>query len=110
MHSMITIQDFQKVELLVAAVTSVEDHPNADKLFILKVDTGKGGEKQLVAGLKGYYTPQELLGKKIVIVNNLSPAMLRGVESQGMLLAAHDGQRLAVLTTDKDVGAGATIR
>ncbi len=107
---MITIQDFQKIELLVAIVKSVEDHPKADKLFILKVDTGKDGEKQLVAGLKGHYTPQELLGKKVVIVNNLAPATLRGVESQGMLLAAQDGEKVVILTTDKDIRPGATIR
>jgi methionyl-tRNA synthetase len=107
---MITIQDFLKVELLVAVVKAVEDHPNADKLFVLKVDTGKGGEKQLVAGLKGHYTPQELLGKKVIVVNNLSPATLRGVESQGMLLAAQEGQRVVVLTVDKDISPGATIR
>lgn len=107
---MITIQDFQKVDLRVAEVKAVEDHPKADKLFVLRVDTGEGGERQLVAGLRGHYTPEELLGKKIVIVNNLSPATLRGVESQGMLLAAQDGQRVVVLTTDKDVRPGASIR
>ena len=96
--------------MLVAVVKSVEDHPNADKLLILKVDTGVGGEKQLVAGIRGHYAPQELLGKKVIIVNNLTPATLRGVESQGMLLAAHDGERLAVLTTEKDVKPGATVR
>lgn len=107
---MITIQDFQRVELRVAVVKSVEDHPKADKLFILKVDTGECGEKQLVAGLRGHYTPQELLGKKVVIVNNLTPATLRGVESQGMLLAAQDGERIVVLTTEKDIRPGATVR
>src|SRR3989304_2660311 len=98
---MITIQDFQKVELLVAVVKSVEDHPKADRLFVLKVDTGGGGEKQLVAGLRGHYAPHELLGKKVVIVNNLAPATLRGIESQGMLLAAQDGEKLVVLTQAK---------
>lgn len=107
---MITIQDFQKVELLVAEVKAVEDHPKADKLLILKVDTGEGREKQLVAGIKGHYKPEELLGKKIIIVNNMTPATLRGVESQGMLLVAQDGQKMVVLTTDKDVKPGATIR
>ncbi|HHT9120790.1 MAG TPA: methionine--tRNA ligase subunit beta [Candidatus Hypogeohydataceae bacterium YC41] len=106
---MITIQDFKKVELIVAVVRSVENHPNADKLFILRVDTGEGGERQLVAGIKGHYTPQELLGKRIIIVSNLAPATLRGAESQGMLLAAQDGEKLAILTTDKDVKPGARV-
>ena len=96
--------------MLVAVVKSVEDHPKADRLFVLKVDTGGGVEKQLVAGLRGHYTPHELLGKKVVIVNNLAPATLRGIESQGMLLAAQDGEKLVVLTTEKDTSPGATIR
>ncbi len=107
---MISIQDFQKVELVVAVVKAVEDHPKADKLLILKVDSGEGAERQLVAGIKGHYRPEELLGKKVIIVSNLAPANLRGVESQGMLLAAQDGERVVVLTTDRDVKPGAVIR
>lgn len=108
---MITIEDFHRIELRVAEVTSVEDHPQAQKLLILKIDAGDGVEgRQLVAGIKGHYRPEELVGKKIIIVNNLAPVLLRGVESQGMLLAAQDGDKVVILTTEKDVKPGAIIR
>lgn len=108
---MITIEDFRRIELRVAEVTSVEDHPQAQKLLILKIDAGDGVEgRQLVAGIKGHYRPEELVGKKIIIVNNLAPVLLRGVESQGMLLAAQDGDKVVILTTEKDVKPGAIIR
>jgi methionyl-tRNA synthetase len=108
---MITIEDFRRIELRVAEVKSVEDHPQAQKLLILKIDAGDGVEgRQLVAGIKGHYRPEELVGKKIIIVNNLAPVLLRGVESQGMLLAAQDGDKVVILTTEKDVKPGAIIR
>lgn len=108
---MITIEDFHRIELRVAEVKSVEDHPQAQKLLILKIDAGDGVEgRQLVAGIKGHYRPEELVGKKIIIVNNLAPVPLRGVESQGMLLAAQDGDKVVILTTEKDVKPGAIIR
>ncbi len=78
---------FSKADLRVAEIISAENHPDADKLYVLKINTGKE-EKQIVAGLRGHYKKQELAGKKIVIVDNLQPANLRGIESRGMLLAA----------------------
>ena len=108
---MITIEDFTQVDLRVAEVKSVEPHPNADKLLVLKIDVGDGIEgRQVVAGIKNHYKPEELVGKKIIIVNNLAPAVLRGVESQGMLLAAQDDGKIVILTTEKDVKPGAKIR
>jgi len=104
----ITIDDFKKVELRVAVVKSVEPHPNADKLLVLKVDMG-GAERQLVAGIRGHYEPQALVGRRIVVVANLQPAVLRGVESQGMLLAARDGAKIVLLTTDQEVAPGAGV-
>ena len=105
---MITIDDFKNVELVVAEVLSAELHPNADKLLVLKISIGDE-ERQLVAGIRAWYQPEELVGKKIIIVKNLQPATLRGVESQGMLLAAsHEGD-LALLTIDRDLPAGAKI-
>ena len=83
---MITIEQFGALELRVATVRSAEPHPNADRLLVLRVDLG-GEERQLVAGIRAHYTPEELVGKQIVVVTNLQPATLRGVESQGMLLA-----------------------
>lgn len=81
--------DFLKLNLRVAEIKSVEEHPNADKLYVLKIDLGNE-ERQLVAGLKKYYSKDELVGKHIVVVSNLQPAKLRGVESQGMLLAGEN--------------------
>ena len=108
MSDQITIDDFKKVELRVAVVKSVEPHPNADKLLVLKVDMG-GAERQLVAGIRGHYEPQALVGRRIVVVANLQPAVLRGVESQGMLLAARDGAKIVLLTTDQEVAPGAGV-
>ena len=108
---MISIEDFLKVDLRVATVLHAEPHPNADKLLILKIDAGDGVEgRQIVAGIRKHYQPEALIGKKIVIVNNLAPAILRGVESQGMLLAAKDDELLAVLTMEKDIKPGSKIQ
>jgi len=105
----ISIQDFSEIDLRVAVIKAVEEHPNADKLLVLKIDTGDG-EKQLVAGIKNHYSAEELIGRKIVVVNNLAPAVLRGVESEGMLLAARDGDNVVLLTTEKDVGPGSRVQ
>jgi methionyl-tRNA synthetase len=105
----ISIQDFSEIDLRVAEIKAVEEHPNADKLLILKVDAGDG-EKQLVAGIKNHYSAEELIGRKIIIVNNLAPAVLRGVESQGMLLAAKDDDKVVLLTTEKDVKPGSRVQ
>ena len=105
----ISIQDFSEIDLRVAEITAVEEHPNADKLLVLKVDAGDG-EKQLVAGIKNHYSAEELIGRKIIIVNNLAPAVLRGVESQGMLLAAKDDDKVVLLTTEKDVKPGSRVQ
>ena len=110
---MITIEDFGKMELRIGEVKLVEDHPNAEKLYIMKVDFGEegGGERQIVAGLKGYYEKDEILGKKIVVITNLAPAKLRGVDSNGMLLAAEDGKgNIALLVPDKEIEKGSRVR
>ena len=105
----ISIQDFSEIDLRVAEIKAVEEHPDADKLLVLKIDTGDG-EKQLVTGIKNHYSAEELVGKKIIIVNNLAPAVLRGVESQGMLLAARDSDKVVLLTTEKDVEPGSRVQ
>ena len=97
---MITIDDFRKVELKIATIKAAEPHPNADRLMVLKVDLG-GEERQICAGIRNHYTPEDLLGKQIVVVANLETAMLRGMESQGMLLAASDDGRIIILTPEK---------
>ena len=105
---MITIDDFRKVELKIATVKSAEPHPNADRLMVLKVDLG-GEERQICAGIRNHYAPEDLLGKQIVVVANLETATLRGMESQGMLLAASDEGRVIILTPEKSVQPGAKV-
>jgi len=105
---LIAFDEFKKVELQVGEILEVNLHPNADKLYVLIVDFG-GEKRQLVAGLKGHYQPEEMVGKKIVVVTNLQPASLRGVESRGMLLAAQSGEVVSLLTVDKDVPAGSKV-
>jgi methionyl-tRNA synthetase len=106
----ITIDDFAKVHLRLAKVKSVEAHPKADKLYVVKLDAGELGERQVVAGLRAHYKPDELVGKTVVFVANLQSANLRGVESQGMILAADDGKTVAVLAVGRDLPPGSKIR
>ena len=104
----ITIEEFKRVKLVVGKVLEVADHPGADKLCIMKVDTGDR-VRQLVAGLKPYMNVEELQGMEVVVVANLRPAVLRGERSEGMLLAALKEGELAVLTTNKPIAAGSII-
>jgi len=105
---MITIEDFKKLELLVARIKEVKDHPNADRLYVLKIDTGKE-ERQLVAGIRSSYTKGELIGRQIVIISNLEPAVIRGEESQGMLLAVSDEKGISIISPDRDVSLGSVV-
>lgn len=108
---MITIDDFKKVELKVGRVASVEAHPNADRLLVMQVDVGEERPRQLVAGIRPYYAdPQALVGRLVIVVANLQPAQLRGVESQGMILAATGGDTVSVLSPDRDVPPGSQVR
>ena len=106
----ITIGDFSKVKLRVGRVVGVEEHPNADKLLVLKVDLGDE-QRQICAGLRGHYTPDQLAGRNLVIVTNLAPRMMRGLESQGMLLAAGspDRTKVVVLTTASEIEPGSSV-
>ncbi len=107
----ISIQDFAEIDLRVAEIKAAEEHPDADKLLVLKIDIGDGGEeRQLVAGIKECYSPEQLIGKKIIVVSNLAPAVIRGVESQGMLLAARDDKDIAVITTERDIKPGSKVQ
>jgi methionyl-tRNA synthetase len=106
----ISIDDFRNLELRVATITSVSPHPNADRLLVLQIDLGSE-QRQLVAGIRAHYQPEDLVGKQIIVVANLQPATLRGVASQGMLLAASDDQgRLAIVTPEKPVANGAPVK
>jgi methionyl-tRNA synthetase len=106
---LIGIEDFAKVELKVGRVISAERVEKSEKLLRLQVDTGE--ERQVVAGIGKSYTPDELVGKKIVLVTNLKPAKLMGIESHGMILAASNDQgELSVLTPDREMSPGARIK
>jgi methionine--tRNA ligase beta chain len=110
MENKIPFSDFQKVKLKVGEILNAEPHPNADKLLVLTVDLGE--EKRIiVAGLKKYYPPEELIGKKAIFAINLEPASLRGIESNGMILAAvsSDHNEVKILTVDGDMPAGTNI-
>ncbi|MSU00570.1 methionine--tRNA ligase [Tissierella pigra] len=105
----ITIDEFDKIKLKVAEVISCEDHPKADKLYVFQLKLGDE-QRQVVSGIKQYYKPEDLIGKKVVVVTNLKPVKLRGVESKGMILAAEDSTgKLSLVSTLEDLQSGATI-
>ena len=107
---MLSIDEFRKIDLRVATITAAAPHPNADRLLVLQVDLG-AEQRQLVAGIRAHYEPAALVGKQIVVVANLEPATLRGVQSQGMLLAASDAEgRLAIVEPERAVAPGATVK
>ncbi len=108
----IDIDLFAKIKLRTATIESVEAVPKSKKLYRLQLDVGALGKRQIVSGIAQHYTPEDLIGRQIVIIANLRPAKLMGVESQGMLLAAStegDGS-LALLTPDKPIPSGARVR
>jgi len=112
----ITFDEFAKVDLRVATVVSAELHPNADKLLKLQLDDGTGTPRQICAGVKAYYKPEDLVGKQIIIVANLAPRTIRGEESRGMMLAASNapkgegGERdVVVLTLMSPLEAGSVV-
>lgn len=111
----ITYDDFVKLDLRVATIVEASEHPNADKLIVLKIDLGSE-QRQIIAGIKGYYGPEALVGKQLVVVANLAPRKMRGMDSQGMLLAASvPGEEggppadVVLLTTDRPVPPGARV-
>ena len=106
---MITLEDFAKVELKIGKVLEAKRVEGSNKLIVMKVDTDE--ERQIVAGIGKSYSPEELVGKSIVLVTNLQPAKLMGVESQGMLLAASDADgKLSILTIDREITEGAKVK
>ena len=102
--------EFMAVELKVGVIRSVENHPNADKLYVISLDDGEDG-RTICAGLKEYYSISELTGKSVVFVANLKPRPLRGITSEGMMLAADDGAgNVRLVTVDGDINAGSKVR
>jgi methionyl-tRNA synthetase len=108
--ALISIDTFKQLDLRVAEVMAAEKVPKADKLLKLKIRVGEE-ERQLVAGIAQHYSPEEIVGKKVVIVANLEPAKIRGLESQGMILAAstEDG-KLSIVSPERDIASGAKVK
>jgi len=106
---MATYEDFQKLDLRIAEVKGVREHPNADRLLLLDILIGEK-ERQIVAGIRASYSRDDLVGKKIVVIENLEPAVIRGEESHGMLLAASSEAGPVVLIPEKDVPSGSQVK
>jgi len=106
---MATFEDFKKLEFKVAVIKDVVEHPNADRLYVITVDLGDK-TKQVVAGIRAFYKKEDLIGRQVVIVDNLDPATLRGVESQGMILAASDENGMAIIGPDKAMKLGSVVK
>lgn len=111
MSDKVSYEDFAKLDLRVGEIKDVKDHPNAEKLYVLTVDLGEGEDRTIVAGLRNYYDIADLKGKKAVFVANLQPAKLRGIESNGMILAAAnaDHSEVDILLIDGDMNPGTKI-
>ena len=108
--AVISFDDFAKLDLRVGTITQADVHPAADKLLVLQVDLGSE-KRQLVAGIRGHYEPAAIIGRQIVVVANLAPRKMRGVESQGMLLAAStdDHAQVILLTTERPIAPGSRV-
>lgn len=110
MEGFITLSDFEKLDIKVAEIINVSDIEGADKLYKIEADVG-GKQITIVAGIKMYYKKEELLGKRIVVVTNMQPIKIRGITSEGMLLAAieKDTDKIALLIPDRDIEVGSNV-
>lgn len=106
----ISIAEFSKVELRIGSILEAAEHPNADRLLVLKVDLGESAPRTLVAGIKSGYVPESLPGKQVVVVSNLEPAQLRGVTSEGMILAANDADGISILNPERKIIPGTRVK
>lgn len=106
---MIPFNDWKKMDLRVGKILEVKDHPNADKLLVFKVDLGDE-VRTVVAGIKNYYKKEELKGRKVVVFVNLEQRELRGIKSEGMILAAVKDDKVILLQPEKDIDVGAVIQ
>lgn len=105
---MISLERFKEMDIRIGKVLEIEDVPGADKLYLLTVDLGDE-KRKLVAGIKLWYSKEELLGKNVVVLANLEPKVIRGVESKGMILATLNNDRFTILTTDRDIPPGSKV-
>ncbi|MCD6230154.1 MAG: methionine--tRNA ligase subunit beta [Candidatus Diapherotrites archaeon] len=109
MTGVVSFSDFKKVDLRVGKVIEAEPHPNADKLYVLKVDLGEESPRTVVAGIVRWFKPEELVGKSVVVAANLEPAKIRGVLSQGMLLVAEKDEKISLLSVESEMPAGSRV-
>jgi len=105
----ITFDEFKKLDARVGTVTQVERVPRTEKLYRILVDLGPLGTRQTLSSLVGYYEPNELIGRRVIFLYNLKPTKFSGEVSQGMLLAAEQDSKLALLTTDREIPNGSRI-
>ena len=107
----LNFETFMSVELRTGTITSVEDHPNADKLYVIQIDDGTEDGRTVCAGLKPYYAAEEMVQKQVVFVANLEPRKLRGVMSEGLICAADDDNgAVKLITIDGDISNGSRVR
>jgi methionyl-tRNA synthetase len=109
-EGIIKFSDWEKFDFRIAKIIEVKEHPNANRLYIVDIDLG-AAKRTLVAGLKGHYTADELLGKLCIVFSNLEPVVIRGVKSEGMILAAEspDKSKVCILQPEKDIEIGSRI-
>ena len=105
----ISFEEFKKVDARVGTITQVERVPRTERLYRILVDLGPLGIRQTVSSLVGYYEPDQLTGKRVIFLYNLKPSKFSGEISQGMLLAAEEGEKLALLTSDREMPNGSRI-
>ena len=105
----ITFDEFKRMDARVGTITQVDRVPRTEKLYKILVDLGSLGIRQTVSSLVGYYEPNELVGKRIIFLSNLKPTKFAGEVSQGMLLAAEQDQKIALLTTDREIPNGSRM-
>lgn len=105
----ISFDDFKRLDIRVGTIISVERVRRTEKLYQIRVDLGELGSRQTISSLVGYYTPEELVGKKVIFLVNLKPAKFAGQVSEGMLLAAEKGKKLALLSVDHEISNGANV-
>ncbi len=106
---MATYDDFKKIEFKVGKIKDVTEHPNADRLYVVTVDLGDK-TKQVVAGIRSTYKKEDLIGRQVVVVDNLDPAVIRGAESQGMILAASDENGSSIVTLARETKLGSVVK
>jgi len=105
---MVSFEQFKEMEIKIGKVLEVEDVAGADRLYLLTVDIGDETRK-MIAGIKLWYKREDLIGKNVVVLANLEPKVIRGVESKGMVLATLNGDRFSILTTDRDISTGSRV-